>query len=148
MVGRKGVGRFSMWRCVTELPGELGIRQGYVGETETLGISLLMGMMSGSHPSCFVPESWLNLLLVPQEGPSAVTKPVSVRRRCWMPPPHGRASPGGAEQPPGEGGREGWLCRAPSTTFLTVQQDKKSTSKPGFGFITYLSERDNVFNLV
>lgn len=92
---------------MTELPGELGIRQGYVGEMETLGISLLMGMMSGSHPSCFVPESWLNLLLVPEEGPSAVTKPVSVRRRCRMPPPHGRASPGGAEQPPGEGGRAG-----------------------------------------
>lgn len=100
VVGRKGVGYSFMNLCVAELLGGLGVRRGCVGEMETLDISLLMGMMSGFHPLCFVPGSWLNPVLVPEEGPSAVTEPLSVRRRCQVPPPHGRASPGGAEPAP------------------------------------------------
>lgn len=73
-----------------------------MGEMETLGsISLLVGMMSGFHPWCFVPGSWLNLLLVPEEDLSAVTESqckeeVLGATSPWQGHPRrGRASPKG-----------------------------------------------------
>lgn len=139
---------------MTELPGEPGVRQGCVGEMETLGISLLMGTVPEFHPLCFVPGNWLNLLLVPEEGPSAVTKCLSVRRRCHLPmagpaqvgqnqPRWGRASPGGAEQPSGPGGRAG-SAEPPPPLFSLCNRIKKSLAKPGFGFISYLRVRTSL----
>lgn len=39
------------------------------GEMETLGFLPLAGRMSGFQPSWFFIKSWLNLLLIPEEGP-------------------------------------------------------------------------------
>ena len=55
----------------------MGVRRGWrrrAGEMETLGLLPLVGRILGFHPWCFFTESWLSLWLVPEEGPSAVTK--------------------------------------------------------------------------
>lgn len=120
VVGRKGMG-YSFMELDTLLCdlSYLGNWESGEDKMETLGISLLNGNDVRLPPSVFCPRKLLNLVLVPEEGPSAVTKGGSVRRRCQVPLPHGRASPGGAEPAP-RGRREGWLCRTPSSTFLIV----------------------------
>lgn len=145
-----------------------GVRRGCcsrAGETETLGVLPLAGRMSGFHPSCFFTETWLNVLLVPEEGPSVVTRSISVSRRCRMPPPCRGAAEAGQSQHPLEQG--GLLvhprCRThtrectnmlviPFCPFLHIShcaiEKKNPVVKTDFHFITYLAARDNVFNLV
>lgn len=110
-----------------------------MGEMETLGnISLLMGMMSGFHHWCFVPGSWLNLVLVPEEGPSAVTESLRVRRGVGATSPWQGHPRWGRASPKGEGVAHFSLCNRIKTPPQSL----------AWVLSLHLSEREKVFNLV